>query len=81
MNSIFKFCHLFAAALCKQCHPERSEGRWTIGLIDEVAFFNVALTEDDINEIMDKGLAKTVVQDVDVRGKLTTTWGGIKSAE
>jgi hypothetical protein len=30
-------------------------------LIDEVAFFNVALTEDDINEIMDKGLAKTVV--------------------
>jgi len=56
-------------------------GRWTQGVVDEVAFFNVALTEDDINEIMDKGLAKSVVKDVDLRGKLTATWGGIKSAE
>ncbi len=53
-------------------------GKSIIGLIDEVAFFNVVLTEDDINKIMDKGLAP---EDVNLRGKLTTTWGGIKSAE
>jgi hypothetical protein len=53
-------------------------GRWTIGVIDEIAFFNVALTEDDINEIMDNGL---VPEDVNIRGKLTTTWGDIKKTE
>ncbi|HIE28658.1 TPA: LamG domain-containing protein [Candidatus Poribacteria bacterium] len=52
--------------------------QWINGTIDEVAFYNVALTEDDINSIMNNGLA-TVVAAVDPLSKLTTTWGKIKN--
>jgi hypothetical protein len=49
------------------------------GIIDEVALFNVVLSEDDINSIMDKGLEKaTGMSAVSSAGKLTTTWAGIK---
>jgi len=50
------------------------------GSIDEVAFFNVALTEADINSIMNDGLG-SVVTAVDRLSKLTTTWGSIKRAD
>ena len=53
--------------------------QWVQGVIDEVAFFKVALTEDDINAIMDKGLKSSF--DVHLRVKHTTTWGGIKKAK
>lgn len=57
-------------------------GRSLIGVIDEVGFFNVALTEDDIKKIMNDGLSKaTGIEAVDPLSKLTTTWGGIKNAE
>jgi hypothetical protein len=46
------------------------------GLIDEVAIFNVVLTEDDIKDIMNKGLEGMTA--VSPSGKLTTTWGDIK---
>jgi hypothetical protein len=46
------------------------------GLIDEVGIFNVALTEDDIKDIMNKGLEGVTA--VSPSGKLTTTWGDIK---
>jgi len=45
------------------------------GLIDEVAIFNVVLSSDEINDIMN-GL-KTILA-VPPKGKLTTIWGGIK---
>ena len=49
------------------------------GLIDEVAFFDVALSEDDITSIMTKGLGVALgITAVSEAGKLTTTWGGIK---
>ncbi len=52
------------------------------GSIDEVAFFNVALTQDDIKSIMNDGLARaTGYEAVAPSGKLTTTWGSIKKAE
>jgi hypothetical protein len=51
---------------------------WINGVVDEVAFFNVALTEDDIKSIMN-GLG--IETAVDPLRKLTTTWGGIKNAK
>ena len=46
------------------------------GLIDEVAIFNVALTEADIKTIMTKGLEG--LSAVSPSGKLTKIWGDIK---
>ena len=46
------------------------------GLIDEVAIFNVVLTDDDIQTIMTKGLEG--ISAVSPSGKLTTTWAEIK---
>jgi len=47
------------------------------GIIDEVAIFNVALSEKDLGSIMTKGL-EAIRSDVFPSGKLTTTWGDIK---
>lgn len=46
------------------------------GVLDEIAIFNVALSEDDLGTIMEKGLEKAL--DVSPVGRLTTTWGNIK---
>jgi hypothetical protein len=55
-------------------------GRWINGVVDEVAFFNVALTEDDIKTIMTDGLAgEQPGTAVDPLRKLTTTWSKIKA--
>jgi len=45
-----------------------------LGAIDEVAIFNVVLTEDDIQD-----LALGLQHDVSPKEKLTTTWSTIKS--
>jgi len=45
------------------------------GVLDEVVIFNVALTEEQIQEVM-KGLS--LEKAVSVSGKLASTWGGIK---
>jgi len=47
------------------------------GSIDEVAVFNVALTADDINDIMTNGLS-SITAAVSTSGKLATTWSEIK---
>lgn len=55
-------------------------GRFFDGLIDEVALFSVALTEDDIGNIMNDGLGKVLgLTAVDLSGKLATTWADIKA--
>lgn len=46
------------------------------GVLDEVAIFNAALTEDDLGTIMEAGLEKALA--VSSVGKLTTTWGNLK---
>jgi hypothetical protein len=46
------------------------------GIIDEVAILNIALTVDEIEEVMTKGLAAVLA--IDPMGKLTNTWGSIK---
>jgi hypothetical protein len=48
-----------------------------VGVIDDVAIFNVALDEEGIKEIMEGGL-KTNFLSVGPSGKLTTTWGEVK---
>ena len=47
-----------------------------LGIIDEFSIFNVALTENDIQNIMTKGLKGITA--VSPKGKLATTWGDLK---
>ena len=49
------------------------------GMLYDVAIFNVALSEADINELMDDGIAGLLP--VEPADKLTTTWGNIKSRQ
>ena len=50
------------------------------GGVDEVAIFNVALSEDEISEIMTEGLgALGFSTAVDPSGKLATTWATVKA--
>jgi hypothetical protein len=51
--------------------------RFYNGLVDELAIFNIALSADDINAIMSKGLQGAAL--VSRLGKLATTWSGIKN--
>jgi hypothetical protein len=60
---------LFAGA-----EPDRNN--WFNGSVDEVAIFNVVLTEDDIRSIMVDGLKLGAA--VSSADKLTATWGGIR---
>ena len=51
------------------------------GIVDEIAIFNKAINEDDIPNIMNDGLGKALgIAAVDSSGKMTATWGKIKSA-
>ena len=52
-------------------------GQYFNGIMDEVAIFNVTLTEDDIKSIMTKGLKSIAA--VSPTGKLATIWGTIKT--
>jgi len=50
------------------------------GIIDDVGLFSAALSEEDINDIMKKGVgAATGVAPVNSLGKLAATWGTIKN--
>jgi hypothetical protein len=46
------------------------------GFMDEVRLSNIARTQDEINELMNKGLA--LVLPVNTEGKLAIAWGGVK---
>ncbi len=48
------------------------------GVIDEFAIFNIALTEEDINILMEEGLK--MIAPVESTEKLSLTWGRIKSS-
>ncbi len=57
-------------------HIARHFDRYTKGIIDDVGLFNVALSEDEMDTIMNNGLEEAAA--VAAVGKLTTTWGKIK---
>ncbi|MGB9595581.1 MAG: LamG domain-containing protein [Candidatus Poribacteria bacterium] len=49
------------------------------GIIDDVAIFKTVLAENDVKEIMNKGLGKaTGIMPVSPKGRLATFWGEIK---
>lgn len=50
------------------------------GLLDEIGVFNAALSEEDINKIMNNGLEKSALA-VNLAGNLAATWGQIKRLE
>ena len=55
------------------------QGHYFTGTIDDVGLFNTALEIDDINSIMDDGLAvATRIVAVSPSGKLAAVWGNIK---
>ena len=57
-------------------HIARHYDRYTTGIIDDVALFNIALSEEEMEAIMNEGVqTAAAVEPVD---KLTTTWGRIK---
>jgi hypothetical protein len=68
--------------------PDANEGALTmgadvgghpfLGIIDEVAIFNAALSENDISSIATKGL-EAISSAVSPSGKLTQTWASIKA--
>lgn len=47
------------------------------GIVDDAAFFNVALSEADINDVMKSGFGSTTA--VQAGGKVATEWGNIKT--
>jgi len=54
-------------------------GNQIMGMMDEVAVFNLALPVDDIKEIMNDGLEAALgITAVEFSGKLAATWGDIK---
>ena len=57
-------------------HIGRHYDRYTAGIIDDVALFNVALEEEDLKDLMDNGVETAAA--VEPINKLTTTWGRIK---
>ena len=59
----------------------RGEGGIPVtGAVDDVGIFNVALEEDDILVIFERGLgAATGITPVEPAGKLTSTWGALKT--
>ncbi len=77
-----------AACPEKEWPPDTNDGPVTIGatfegagpakgIIDDVSLFKRALSEDEISNIMNDGLAYTHV--VDAMGKLATMWGDIRN--
>ena len=58
----------------------RALEQWYNGKIDEVAIFNVALEEDDIQTIKEKGLNEALGRlAVSSIGRLVSTWGQLKT--
>ena len=52
------------------------------GALDDIGLFDVALEEDDIREIMEKGLKEVLrVGSVSPSGRLISIWGHIKSGQ
>ena len=54
--------------------------RQALGLMDEIAVFNVALEQGDVQNLMNDGLGSVLgLTPVSPQGRLTTTWANIKN--
>ena len=56
--------------------PNLNNANGLMGIIDEARISNIARTEEEIKEAMEKGLA--VLLGIQPADKLTTTWGNVK---
>ena len=52
-------------------------GEFFSGIIDEVSIFNIALADDDIENIMNKGLEE--ILSVEPSDKIAIIWANIKA--
>ena len=52
-------------------------GYWMTGVIDEVVLYNRALSEQELNDLIEDGMS--VALDVQPGGKLVTTWSRLKT--
>ncbi len=57
-------------------HFGRHHNRYAAGIIDEVGLFSIALSEDEMNTIMNHGLEEAAA--VEPINKLTLTWANLK---
>ncbi len=57
-------------------HFGRHHDRYTAGIIDEVGLFSIALSEDEMNTIRNRGLEEAAT--VEPINKLTLTWADLK---
>ena len=58
---------------------EGSDSELLDGILDEVALFSVALTPDEIRDIMENGLERSLgLTPVEHSGKLASSWGRLK---
>ena len=70
----------FNETLGRLCVGNKCPGDVLPGAIDEVAVFNAALTEKDVQEIMNEGLEGALgLTAVEPAGKLATIWGAVKA--
>lgn len=60
---------------------DTKDTHWMAGVMDEVALFDTALSEDEMRAIgaSDTSLAITVLAVVEARAKLAVSWAGLKS--
>lgn len=56
---------------------DTKDTQWMEGVLDEAAIFDEALSEEEIQDIMNNGLQSSVLA-VSPSGKLATAWGSIK---
>lgn len=57
-------------------YDECCGGRWGVATIDEVLIFSVALGADDLKTLVDGGYTQALA--VQPKGKLASTWAGLK---
>ena len=83
VNGVLKNSQAYSPVEPETANTRIGGGQWNppraqvTGLIDEVAIFNVALTEGDIKNVMKRGLKDMAA--VYPSGKVSTTWGEIKN--
>ena len=61
--------------MCIRDSKKANELIWLDGTLDELRILNVAISQEQIQTDMEDGIAFAV----EVTGKLTTTWGWIKT--
>ena len=57
--------------------PWEGRSEWFNGILDEIGVWTRPLSEDEVEEVMEKGIGQILA--VSPRDKVTTTWAAIKT--